>query len=332
MTLKQRCYIAVIISVFLGALSYVFKDTKNDVLIGHYPFFITLLVGVALYILLYAFFQASGLLKYWTYRTDKIIFFFTAIGILIFGVNTANKVEEHQDSFWIINGNRWLVDVFASVIALLICYAIFSWIFRQWKKVQALKNENSKAKLALLKNQINPHFFFNTLNNLYSLIKKDPNVAQEYVLKLSDMMRFTIYDGKEETVFLKDEINYLNNFITLQTARYHKTIDLKFIQNIKNLEHSIPPLLFIILLENAFKHGVEKLIDNAFIHIELEESTSHIIFSITNNFDPETQSKSRGIGLKNLKDRLELLYPKGKHKLTIHSQNQSYAAKLELLK
>ncbi|NQX82924.1 MAG: histidine kinase [Flavobacteriaceae bacterium] len=251
--------------------------------------------------------------------------------MLIFGINMSNRVDEEQPSFWVVNGNRWLTDVFASIIAFLFFYVLVSWIFKQWQKIQKIKSEKSIAELSLLKNQINPHFFFNTLNNLYSLIKKDPDTAQEYVLKLSEMMRFTIYKGKEKTVSLKEEINYLNNFIELQTARYHKNIEIDFKQEIGNPNHEIPPLLFIILLENSFKHGVESLLADAFIHIELTENESKIVFEIKNNFDADELSKTSGIGLKNLKERLLLLYP-NRHKITITSRDNIYYTKLELSK
>ena len=183
----------------------------------------------------------------------------------------------------------------------------------------------------LLKNQINPHFFFNTLNNLYSLIKKDADAAQDYVLKLSDLMRFTIYDSGKESVKLKDEIDYLINFIDLQTARYHKNIDINFEKNINNSDSSIAPLLFINLLENAFKHGVEKATENAFVHINLIQDDKKISFTVKNNYDAEESSENIGIGLKNLKDRLNLLYP-NKHQLCDNIEENIYSTTLEIYK
>lgn len=329
MTLKQRFYIALIFSALIGALTIIAEENFHK---DYYYFLLIVLGGIAIYILIYFLIQKTTSLKsYWTRKTDKVIVFFAVLGSLVFGINMSNKIDEHQPSFWVANGNKWLTDVFGAIIALMIFYAIFSWIFKQWKNIQKLKNEKAIAELALLKNQINPHFFFNTLNNLYSLIKNDPDTAQAYVLKLSDMMRFTIYKGKEEMVTLQDEVTYLNNFIELQTARYHKKIVIDFQQNIKNRETLIPPLLFIILLENAFKHGVESLVDNAFIRIQLREDEHRIDFSIKNNFDLDELSKTNGIGLKNLKDRLNLLFPNA-HNLTYESDTNIYLAKLELHK
>ena len=139
------------------------------------------------------------------------------------------------------------------------------------------------------------------------------------------MMRFTIYKGKEEMVTLDKKISYLSNFIELQTARYQKKIEIDFQQSIESPRTKVPPLLFIILLENAFKHGVATLLDNAFINIELKENETGIVFSIQNNFDSEELSKTLGIGLENLKERLQLLYP-NTHNFTSKNDGNTYLA------
>jgi LytS/YehU family sensor histidine kinase len=267
----------------------------------------------------------------WVHSKKYVIPYLTAIITLVIGMQIIYKTEVGEDNFWVIDGDIWLMDVFGVLFTIGIFFFIFSWTFEQWKKIQALKNAKSKAELLLLKNQINPHFFFNTLNKLYSLIKKDPDAAQDYVLKLSDLMRFTIYDSGKETVILEDEIKYLNNFIELQTARYHRDIEIEFNQNIKNSNTKIPPLIFIILLENAFKHGVEKAMTDSFIHINLIEDNLKISFEITNNFEEEQDSKKIGIGLINLKERLNLLYP-NEHQFITEIHNNTFTATLELYK
>jgi len=206
----------------------------------------------------------------------------------------------------------------------------FIWILEQWKWVQNLKSEKSKTELSLLKSQINPHFFFNTLNNLYALTVKNSKQAPDVILKLSDMMRYTIYEGEKETVKLGDEIDYLNNYIELHKIRYKKTVEITFKHEI-DTNLSIAPLLFIILLENAFKHGIETLTENAFIHINLYEDTDFINFKIENNFDPKEISETKGIGLSNLKCRLALIYPK-KHELDSCQENNTYKVTLKISK
>ena len=204
------------------------------------------------------------------------------------------------------------------------------WIFEQWKWLQNLKQEKSKTELALLKAQINPHFFFNTLNNLYALTIKNSKQAPEVILKLSDMMRYTIYEGEKETVTLQDEIEYLNNYIELHKIRYKKAVDITFNHTI-DTTLTIAPLLYIILLENAFKHGIETLTENAYIHINLYEDDDTIYFEIENNFDASELRSSKGIGLQNLKKRLDLSYNQ-KHNLQINSTSNNYTAILKLSK
>lgn len=203
------------------------------------------------------------------------------------------------------------------------------WIINQLKFVLTLKNENSKTELQHLKSQVNPHFFFNTLNNLYGLVGKDQKKAQELILKLSDMMRYSIYEGEREYVTLEEEIAYLKNYMELNQMRYHKTIDLQFQEDIKKEGLQIMPLLFILLLENAFKHGLENLRENAFVHVKLVANEDNINFIVTNNFDISNTSEETGIGLKNLKRRLELAY-RDKYSLSLNQEGGIYKAHLSL--
>lgn len=210
------------------------------------------------------------------------------------------------------------VGLIFSSFGIIIYFAIDRFI--QKNKVQELKEASLLAEVDSLKTQINPHFFFNTLNNLYSLIvKKSPN-APEMVLKLSDIMRYTIYEGAKERVILKDEIQYLENYLELQKIRFKRKLDLKFEKSVVNEDIDIPPLLFIVLVENAFKHGAESLTEKPFIYIKLIVTAQDIDFDIQNNCDTIKAPGNGGIGLKNLKRRLELIYPDNHH-LTIEEPN-----------
>lgn len=209
--------------------------------------------------------------------------------------------------------------------AVLLGVGVF-WLIRQIILVTKLKSEKAKAELMLLKSQVNPHFFFNMLNNLYGLVAKDPKKAQELILKLSEMMRYTIYEGEKETVKLQEEITFLKHYVELHKMRYHKPITIDFTCNAdENLK--VVPLLFIILLENAFKHGIEKLRENAYIKIVLTSSENNINFTVTNNYE-KTENKL-GIGLKNLKRRLNLIYP-SQHQLNFSVTENYYQVQLIL--
>ncbi len=201
--------------------------------------------------------------------------------------------------------------------------------FTQKRKVGELKEASLRSEVDLLKTQINPHFFFNTLNNLYGLTVEKSDMAPEVILKLSDMMRYTIYEGEKDRVALKDEITYIENFIELQKIRFHRELDIKFEHFIEEVDIKIPPLLFIVLVENAFKHGAESLTENAFIHIRLMSMDGSILFKTQNNFEADETPKSGGIGLKNLQRRLQLLFP-DRHTLLIDgTSNGVYQATLK---
>ena len=315
MTHKKLFKSASILSGIIITLMVIFRNSQSEL----YTVLSASLGLVLFYTLLYYLFQTEKIKFGASNPIVKYIFFGISIPLLIFAI----ELTAGTDGF--------LKESVRILLLIEIAYLIFYWAFKYRKSIQKLKNDKLEAELMLLKNQINPHFFFNTLNNLYSLIKKDADAAQDYVLKLSDLMRFTIYDSGKEKVQLKDEIHYLINYIELQTARYHKDIDVNFEKTIKNSEVMVAPLLFIILLENAFKHGVEKATENAFVHIQLIEDDNKISFTVKNNYDPEESSKESGIGLKNLQDRLNLLYPNS-HKLCASSDENIYSTTLEIYK
>lgn len=209
-----------------------------------------------------------------------------------------------------------------------VCVALFHWLFVNIRLILTLKKEKTKTELMHLQSQVNPHFFFNMLNNLYGLVDKDPEKAKGLILKLSDMMRYSIYEGQKSQVTLQEEIDFIAHYLALHEMRYHKDIDVRFDTDVENKNLKIAPLLFIILVENAFKHGVEKLRDHAFVHITLYSKQQEVHLTIENNFDQEEKSEN-GIGLQNLKRRLELAYPK-KHQLSTTVLGSMYRAELNL--
>jgi len=204
---------------------------------------------------------------------------------------------------------------------------LFIWFYQQWKWLKTIESKKAKAELSLLKSQINPHFFFNTLNNLYGLIIEKSDDAPKVVLKLSDIMRYTIYLGEKDIIPLNDEIEYLKNYIELHKIRYQKRVDITFNYD-RQTDYKIAPLLFIIPLENAFKHGVEPLTEDAYIHINLKTANNIICFDIENNFEAR-ESETPGIGLNNLKQRLKLLYP-NKHQMKIDVTDSIYKLQLKI--
>lgn len=205
------------------------------------------------------------------------------------------------------------------------------WVAFQLKSIVKIKNENRKIELLHLQSQVNPHFFFNMLNNLYGMVDKDTEEAKALILKLSDLMRYSIYEGEKRSVTLEEEVDFLKSYIELHKMRYHKKVDVQFNHEIEDKTFKVMPLMFIILLENAFKHGVENLREGAFVHINLINDKNDLTFKIENNFDGDELPKEKGIGVKNLKRRLALAYPK-KHSLIFYNHNSVFKAQLQLQK
>ncbi len=199
--------------------------------------------------------------------------------------------------------------------------------FKQNNEIISLEKQQVETELSLLKQQINPHFFFNTLNNLYALSLSKSEKTPEVILQLSELMQYVIYKGQEQQVLLTEDVQYMNDYIKLQKLRIHQPIDLQFEQNITDYDIKIAPLLLIILVENAFKHGVETSEQRAYLHITINADADSLCFSCINSF--EQPSDHHGIGLENLKRRLSLLYPDS-HELILEKRNSSFEVALKI--
>ena len=197
-------------------------------------------------------------------------------------------------------------------------------------ELKELEKERLNSELAFLKNQISPHFFFNTLNNIYSLIQINSNDAQQSVLKLSKLMRYMLYESEQGDVSLQKELEFMRNYVDLMRLRINDKVKLSLdfpdIQDGKN----IPPLLFVPFIENAFKHGISYQ-DNSFIYIKLTIETNTILFVCENSVVQKTinNRESSGIGLENIKKRLNLLYPE-KHSMSIFNNGKVFRISLTL--
>lgn len=199
------------------------------------------------------------------------------------------------------------VTLFVMIVSSLVNMAYRS--LTQQGRVDKAEKEKLSMELSMLRNQISPHFFFNTLNNLYALALEESKETPGVILKLSEMMRYTLYDCDESSVKLTDEISYLENYIDLQLIRYRQNVDIQFERELADTDLEICPLVLIVFLENAFKHGVEGLEEGAFVHMHLQANKEQIHFRITNKIGPVRKLNSgEGIGLKNAKKRLELVY------------------------
>lgn len=259
-------------------------------------------------------------------NTKQVVFALLAIALVPFIITACDVIfTENKSTVFLGNYHPVIVIAVIGYYAFLLFLGIF-WLVPQVIFISRLKNERMQVELALLKNQVSPHFLFNTLNNLYGLVAKDTQKSRELILNLSELLRYTIYESEKETTAIGDEILLLKNYIELHKMRYHKEVRIEFTCNTDEKQQVIP-LLFIILLENAFKHGVESLRKNASIKINLITSQNHLSFTIENNY--QKKNTEPGIGLKNLKRRLELTYP-NRHELTFSITETEYRAKLIL--
>lgn len=211
--------------------------------------------------------------------------------------------------------HNYLLFRSAFSLALTVGVSVATRMVQRWIQMEAehknRETEQLKSTLSHLQYQIQPHFFFNSLNNIYSLIDISPEKAKESVHKLSKLMRYLLYDAKAEFVPLSDEITFLKNYIQLMRLRLTDKVNVQY--DLPELPPGveIAPLLFIPLVENAFKHGVSAS-QPSFIFVKMRiENTHQIVFWVENTNFPKDESDKggSGIGIENLKKRLELLYP-----------------------
>ncbi len=191
------------------------------------------------------------------------------------------------------------------------------------------KESQVEMKMKLLQEQVNPHFLYNVLNSIYNLAMFKPKLMPGVILKLSDLFRYSLESAKEQNVSLLDEIKFIDNYIDLQRLRLEKTM-ITWEKNINQLQHLyIAPMLLITFIENSFKHGAQATVDNSYINLKISTQKSILFFSIKNNaMDNGLENTSR-IGLKNVKKRLQLIYP-NRHKLTITKTLNSFQVNLEI--
>jgi sensor histidine kinase YesM len=183
---------------------------------------------------------------------------------------------------------------------------------KDWIQNQRLMKEREKqyleTELNFLKTQIHPHFFFNTLNNLYSLTLKKSDLAPEVVLKLSSLMSYMLYESNAAKVSLAKEIAYLQNYLDLEKLRFGQRLTVVFEMEGQIDEVNIPPMILILFVENSFKHGVKNNVNHIQIDVSLKIKDGYLFFEVKNPVGNRSSTDNEGIGLKNAKRRLELLY------------------------
>ena len=205
------------------------------------------------------------------------------------------------------------------------------WFELEAKK-KSVENEKLIAELRFLKAQINPHFLFNTLNNLYYLAFTNSPNTTEVIAKLSQMMRYMIYDSNHPKVLLSKEIEYMQNYISLEKLRLNEQIPVCFTVEGNPGQVLVVPLIFITFLENAFKHGVSNSSPGAWVNVSINIQGTNCVYTVENSKLPENGkvvSEKSGIGLQNVRRRLDLSYP-GQYRLSEQDLPDRYAIRLQL--
>lgn len=230
---------------------------------------------------------------------------------------------------WMFAWNSLRLVIITGIYAVLIWFMIYS--IKSQKLRDELINQQQAGELALLRSQVNPHFLFNTLNNIYSLVYKKSDEAGEAVIRLSSIMRYMFYDATTDKVPLEKEIEYLKSYIELQKLRI-KNPEFVLLQ-IEGVAEgcTIAPMMLISFVENAFKHGSKKQTPGIIIH--LSTTKDRIEFNIVNYLKKVTlteDDQESGFGLANIRRRLELIYP-GHHKMLISKDAQTFRIHLEIV-
>ncbi|MEQ8303346.1 MAG: histidine kinase [Cyclobacteriaceae bacterium] len=218
-----------------------------------------------------------------------------------------------------------------SPLIFMLGFSVLHHVFKLREKTELLEREKLQSELKFLKSQLNPHFFFNTLNSLYGLTQERSDRAPEVVLKLSELMSFVIYESDKEKLPLATELKYIRNYIELEEVRYGA----RFTCNLSiegNTDVLLPPLVLLPFVENSFKHGIHQETEHGFINIKVHVKDELLKFSIENSIADTMRTKleaAGGLGISNTKRRLDLLFPSG-YILHHGKKGDKYIVELEI--
>lgn len=285
-----------------------------------------ILVYLNFYVLIPQFLLKNKLWRYAALTLLSVVI----VGLLNLYIAPPIEVAPGEEPY-VLGLSDFILGTFLPTLTLLgtaIAVKVFKLFLQNQQKFQEIERTSLRTELAYLKDQINPHFLFNVLNNIYVLSRKRPAEASESILLLSDMLRYQLYDCSEEKVSLKNEIDYLKNYLDLDKLRKSKA-QVNFAINGHPNGIQVAPFLFLPFVENAIKHGTsmdnEAKID---IRFDIQKDTLHFYIKNTKPEQPVVREVG-GIGLANVKRRLDLLYPK-QHTLKIKEEKISYTVDLSL--
>ena len=328
------CYLMMIM-VMLG---FYFRDEPEiDARIGEAFSIIFCFILVPSFITFYSFYlfifpkylKQQKFLKTFLYG-GLISLFAGCVGYFLLWITVDANCFGEEDEGTLIELILFIaVEAMVAGVVALVLNGFITWFKEIQLKVQ-LKEKNQEMELALVKSQLDPHFLFNTINNIDVLILKNATVASDYLNKLSDIMRFMLYETKTDEILLSKEIEYIEKYIELQKIRTSNAKYVNFQITGSSNGKTIAPMVFIPLIENAFKHTNNKKVENAIsIEIFIEKDSVHM--ECVNKFDASRKpnNDSNGLGNELIKKRLNLIYP-NKHHLDVGNQNDLYRVGLTI--
>lgn len=292
------------------------------------------LTYINLYLLMPAFYYRQ---KYVDYAVSLLIALFAG-GLLIRftthifilpweQIHNPVRYKQENKNFWIPIRILRISFIPFPVIAITMLIELMRNAYRQQKNLRELEKEKFSAEMGLLKAQINPHFFFNTLNSLYGLTLKGSDKAPKVVLRLSELMHYMLYETRSDKVLLEKEISHLENYISIEQMRFADRLDLSFLYSGDISGKMIAPLLLLPFVENAFKHGIAN--DAGWITITLKVIGNSLYLKVENSYPLNAKQTGHGLGLVNVKRRLELTYA-GNYELLLAKNNDFFEAGLKL--
>jgi len=275
--------------------------------------YVNFLLLLILYLILLNFYNL-----YINWLVSKLSFLPIAI------INNAN-VRYNAKVLLHFGGTMYMIREYMVLFAL----AYFIKSAKQEQQMNALTQQQLKTELKYLKVQLQPHFFFNTLNNIYALTLRQSEKAAPLVARHSEMMRYILYNSPNENVGLQQEIDFLKNYSEVESVRYSEKINIIFETQGTNNTMVIEPLLLLPFIENTFKHGIREEMDNGYVHIIICLIENELTLETKNSKTPLANKEHKGIGLENAAKRLDLLYP-GNHLLEIIDSDDSYEVRLTI--
>ncbi|MEO6316502.1 MAG: histidine kinase [Chitinophagaceae bacterium] len=264
--------------------------------------------------------------RYWKFTLAHFFIFIALLAEVYLLVALFFKPDHYNNRTVFFN---FLIYLF--IFALSTAYQLIKDKVKNDKLEQEKQNAVLKTELSLLRSQVSPHFMFNVLNNMVSLARKQSDLLEPSLIKLSSLMRYMLYEADEEKVSIEKEMDYLQSYIDLQQQRFGKKVQVNVHMHTMDDHYQLEPMLLIPFVENAFKHGTG-MIQDAQIDIDLEAEKNVLQFTVRNKYNPasvEIKDKTSGIGLANVKRRLNLLYGKN-HSLAITTANDWFVASLNI--